>query len=88
MVSSNSFKFVMLPPQTDTTRDWAKRLAEAVPEVRVVVAEDADTAAREIVDAEAAFGTLRAGASVGGARSCAGCRRRRRRRRPATTTPS
>ena len=58
MVSSNSFKFVMLPPQTDTTRRWAKRLAEAVPEVRVIVAEDADTAAREIVDAEAAFGWL------------------------------
>src|SRR5689334_11970124 len=48
----------MLPPQTDTTRRWAKRLAEAVPEVRVVVAEDADSAAREIVDAEAAFGWL------------------------------
>jgi phosphoglycerate dehydrogenase-like enzyme len=58
VVSSNSFKFVMLPPQTDTTRAWAKRLAETVPEVRVVVAEDADTAAREIVDAEAAFGWL------------------------------
>jgi phosphoglycerate dehydrogenase-like enzyme len=58
VASSNSFKFVMLPPQTDTTRSWARRLAEAVPEVRVVVAEDADTAAREIVDAEAAFGAL------------------------------
>src|SRR5436190_1810038 len=58
VVSRNSFKFVMLPPQTDTTRGWAKRLAEAVPDVRVVLAEDADTAAREIVDAEAAFGWL------------------------------
>ena len=58
MISRNSFKFVMLPPQTETTRGWARRLAEAVPEVRVVVAEDADTAAREIVDAEAAFGWL------------------------------
>jgi hypothetical protein len=58
VVSRNSFKFVMLPPQTDTTRGWAKRLAEAVPEVRVVLAEDADTAAREIADAEAAFGWL------------------------------
>src|SRR5260370_19826227 len=48
----------MLPPQTDTTRGWAKRLAEEVPEVRVVLAEDADTAAREIADAEAAFGGL------------------------------
>ncbi|HEY4167437.1 MAG TPA: D-2-hydroxyacid dehydrogenase [Reyranella sp.] len=48
----------MLPPQNDTTRGWAGRLAEAVPEARVVVAEDADAAAREIVDAEAAFGAL------------------------------
>ena len=59
MSGANTFKFVMLPPQTDTTRGWARRLAEAVPEVRVVVAEDADTAAREIADAEAAFGRLR-----------------------------
>jgi phosphoglycerate dehydrogenase-like enzyme len=58
MSGANSFKFVMLPPQSDTTRDWAKRLAAAVPEARVIVAEDADTAAREIVDAEAAFGWL------------------------------
>jgi len=58
MSGSNSFKFVMLPPQSSTTRDWAKRLADMVPKTRVVVAEDADTAAREIVDAEAAFGWL------------------------------
>jgi phosphoglycerate dehydrogenase-like enzyme len=58
VISSNSFKFVMLPPQNDTTRAWARRLAEAVPEVRVVVAEDADSARREIADADAAFGAL------------------------------
>ncbi len=58
MPTPNSFKFVMLPPQSAVTRDWAQRLASEVPEVRVVVAEDADTAAREIVDAEAAFGHL------------------------------
>src|SRR5204863_1001599 len=58
VVSRNSFKFVMLPPQTETTRGWARSLAAAAPEVRVVVAEDADTAQREIVDAEAAFGWL------------------------------
>ena len=58
MALANSFKFVMLPPQSATTRDWGRRLAEAVPEARVIVAEDADTAAREIVDAEAAFGWL------------------------------
>ncbi|MGE0223040.1 MAG: D-2-hydroxyacid dehydrogenase [Acetobacteraceae bacterium] len=58
MSGTNSFKFVMLPPQSATTREWGRRLAEEVPEVRVVVAEDADTAQREIVDAEAAFGWL------------------------------
>src|SRR5216683_1140423 len=39
--------FLMLPPQTATTREWAKRLATAVPEISVVVAED-----------EGAFGTM------------------------------
>ena len=39
MSGTNSFKFVMLPPQSDTTRAWARTLAEQVPEVRVVVAE-------------------------------------------------
>ena len=58
MSGANSFKFVMLPPQSATTRDWGARLAAEVPEARVVVAEDAETAAREIVDAEAAFGWL------------------------------
>ena len=58
MSGTNSFKFVLLPPQSDITRDWGKRLAEEVPEARVIVAEDANTAAREIVDAEAAFGWL------------------------------
>lgn len=54
----NRCKFVMLPPQSATTRDWAARVAAAVPEVQVVVAEDADTAEREIVDADAAFGWM------------------------------
>ena len=56
MSGTNSFKFVMLPPQTEMTRAWGRRLAETLPEVRVVVAEDAAAAEREIVDAEAAFG--------------------------------
>jgi hypothetical protein len=29
MSAANSFKFVLLPPQSDTTRDWAKRLAKS-----------------------------------------------------------
>ena len=60
MPGANSFKFVMLPPQSDTTRAWGKKLAQSVPEARVVIAEDAETAAREIVDAEGAFGWLNA----------------------------
>jgi phosphoglycerate dehydrogenase-like enzyme len=58
MSGANTFKFVMLPPQSEVTRDWGRRLAEAMPEVRVVLAEDQATAEREIVDAEAAFGWL------------------------------
>ena len=49
---------LMLPPQTPTTRQWAKRLATAVPELTVVVAEDAAEAATRIADADAAYGTL------------------------------
>jgi len=49
---------LMLPPQTATTRQWAKRLAAALPELQVVVAEDAAEAARMIGDADAAYGTL------------------------------
>jgi hypothetical protein len=37
MSGANSFKFVLLPPQSDTTRDWAKRLAKIVSEARVLV---------------------------------------------------
>src|SRR5690242_19952792 len=48
----------MLPPQSDIARSWGRQLADAMPEVRVVIAEDQATAEREIVDAEAAFGWL------------------------------
>ncbi len=60
MSGANAFKFVMLPPQSATTRAWAAKLAAETPEVRVVLAEDAAQAAREIVDADAAFGWLTA----------------------------
>jgi phosphoglycerate dehydrogenase-like enzyme len=49
---------VMLPPQTDTTRAWAARVAAAVPALDVVVAESEADAARAIETAEAAFGAL------------------------------
>src|SRR5215468_5312846 len=49
---------VMLPPQSETTRDWAKRLSAAIPELTIMVAEDLGQAARAIGQAEAAYGTI------------------------------
>jgi phosphoglycerate dehydrogenase-like enzyme len=49
---------VMLPPQTPTTRAWAARITAALPALSVVVAESGDEAARAVVDADAAFGTM------------------------------
>jgi phosphoglycerate dehydrogenase-like enzyme len=60
MSGANAFKFVMLPPQNAVYRDWAARLATEVPEARIVVVEDDAQAAREIVDADAAFGRIEA----------------------------
>ena len=53
-----TFKLVMLPPQSEITRGWAAKLAAAVPAARIVTAEDEQQAQHEIVDADAAFGTL------------------------------
>jgi len=49
---------LMLPPQTSTTREWAKRLAAALPELSVIVAENGAEAAGAAGRAEAAFGTM------------------------------
>jgi phosphoglycerate dehydrogenase-like enzyme len=51
-------EFMMLPPQTDTTREWGARLAAALPELKVVVAENHTHAAGVIGHADAAFGTI------------------------------
>ncbi|MBI2203018.1 MAG: D-2-hydroxyacid dehydrogenase [Candidatus Rokubacteria bacterium] len=51
-------RFVMLPPQSAKTRDWAARVAAAVPALDVVVAEDDAQARNVIAEAEAAFGTI------------------------------
>ena len=53
-----AFKMVFLPPQSDTTRGWAAQVAAGEAEAQVVVAETTEEARREIVDADAAFGTL------------------------------
>jgi phosphoglycerate dehydrogenase-like enzyme len=49
---------LMLPPQGDKTRDWATRVAKAVPGLEVVVAEDEAQAGAVIAAADAAFGTI------------------------------
>jgi phosphoglycerate dehydrogenase-like enzyme len=51
-------QFLMLPPQTPRTREWGSRLAAALPELEIVVAEDRARAEEAIAAAEAAFGTI------------------------------
>src|SRR6516165_6595010 len=51
-------ELVMLPPQTDKTREWGARLAAALPEMKVIVAENHTHAAGVIAHADAAFGTI------------------------------
>ncbi len=53
-----SFTFLMLPPQTDTTRAWGRRLEAEVGEARVIVAETEDAATKAIGEADAAYGVL------------------------------
>src|SRR6202035_1338616 len=50
--------FVMLPPQNEQTREWGTRLAAALPELKVVVAENHTHAAQVIAHADAVFGTI------------------------------
>ena len=51
-------KLLMLPPQTDATRAWASRLAAALPDFSIVLAENLQQAEEAIAGAAAAFGTL------------------------------
>ena len=51
-------QFLMLPPQNSKTREWGARLAAALPELDVVLAEDRAQAEQAIAGAEAAFGTI------------------------------
>ena len=53
-----AFKLVMLPPQSEITRSWGARVAAAVPQAQVVIAEGIQQAQHEIVDADGVFGTL------------------------------
>jgi phosphoglycerate dehydrogenase-like enzyme len=52
------FRLLMLPPQTDRTRELARLIADAVPEAMVATADTEEDAKREIATADAAYGTL------------------------------
>ena len=49
-------KLVMMPPQNDLSRQYARRLREALPEYQIVAPETERDARQEIADADAAYG--------------------------------
>jgi len=63
-----AFTFLMLGPQTETTRAWGRRLANEVAEARVVVAETDAAARATIAEADAAYGVLPASLLANAAR--------------------
>ncbi len=50
--------FLMLPPQSDLTREWARRLGEAAPELDIIAPETVEGAEQAIGHAEGAFGRI------------------------------
>ena len=44
--------FLMLPPQGDRTREWARRLSEAHPELEIIAPETMEGAEQAITGAE------------------------------------
>jgi len=50
--------FLMLPPQNDLTREWARRLGQAAPELDIIAPETMEGAEQAIGHAEGAFGRI------------------------------
>jgi len=50
--------FLMLPPQGDRTREWARRLSQAHPELEIIAPETMEGAEQAITGAEGAYGTI------------------------------
>src|SRR5215212_7491071 len=50
--------FLFLPPQGDKSRDWARRLGEALPELDMLAPETIEGAEQAIGIAEGAYGTI------------------------------
>lgn len=53
-----SFKFVMLPPQSEITLAWAERLRDTVPGIRIETPSGKAQTETAIVDADAAYGII------------------------------
>lgn len=53
-----AFKMLLIPPQGDVTRAWGAHIRQTLPEVRLVAPERLEEAKGEIIDADAAYGTL------------------------------
>src|SRR5207249_6381254 len=49
---------LMLPPQSETTREWAQRLPEAAPDLEIIAPETMAGAEQAIGHAEGAFGRI------------------------------
>jgi phosphoglycerate dehydrogenase-like enzyme len=49
---------LMMPPQNEKSREWGQRVADAVPEIEVIVPETMEGAEQAIGMADAAFGTI------------------------------
>jgi phosphoglycerate dehydrogenase-like enzyme len=50
--------FLMLPPQSAKTREWAEEIAAACPELEIIIPETREGAEQAITMAEGAFGTI------------------------------
>jgi phosphoglycerate dehydrogenase-like enzyme len=50
--------FLMLPPQDEKTRDWARRLSAAHPGLEIIAPETLEGAAQAVALAEGAYGTI------------------------------
>jgi hypothetical protein len=50
--------FLMLPPQSELTREWARRLAEAAPEIDIIAPETMEGAEQAIAMADGAYGRI------------------------------
>lgn len=47
---------MMMPPQSEQTRDWAAKLAEALPDFHILTPESEDEARQHMADVDAAYG--------------------------------